>query len=147
VGSPRNGQFLSPQEARTILGISRSYLQKLERQGKVSSIKDERGIHRYSRSEIAALALRRHVKVDRVHGTIAVQVFELFQAGMELPDIVIRTGQSPATIRSLWEEYKRPLDGETVKAHQARLLREQKEHDARMREVQRELETKLQRVK
>ena len=101
--SLKKSQFLSPAEAKNILGISRSYLQKLEKQGRVSSIKDERGIHRYSRSEIAALALRRHVKVDKVHASIAVQVFELFQAGMQLPDIVIRTGQSPATIRTLWK--------------------------------------------
>jgi len=147
VPEPKKSSFLSPFEARTLLGISRSYLQKLEKKGQVASVIDHRGIHQYSRSEIAALALRRHVKVDRVHASIAVKVFELFEAGYEFPYIVIHTGQSPATVRALWAEYKRPLDGESVKAHAERLKREQTEHDAKMREVQQELETKLQRVK
>jgi hypothetical protein len=45
-----------------------------------------------------------------VHGTIAAQVFALFRESVELPEIVMRTQQSPATIRALYEEYRRPLE-------------------------------------
>jgi len=126
-------------------GYSRARIQQLRREGRLKSVVDTKGIHLHALADVLALARRHHVKVERVQASIAVQVFELFQAGMKLPDIVIRTGQTPQTVRELWEEYKRPLEGETSAERAERLHREEKELEGRARELERELEAKLHR--
>jgi hypothetical protein len=138
-------QWLRAGDVRRMTGYSRTRIQQLTQSGKLPSVKSDSGAYLYELADVTAIARRRHVKVDKVHASIAVEVFELFQAGMKLPDIVIRTGQSPQTIRDLWEEFKRPLEHETNAERGERLLREQKELDDRARELELELESKLKR--
>jgi rhamnose utilization protein RhaD (predicted bifunctional aldolase and dehydrogenase) len=132
-------------EVQKMTGYSRARVQQLRKAGRLKSVIDTKGVHLYELGDVKKIAMRRHVSADRVHSAVAVQVFELFQAGMLLPDIVIRTGQSPTTIRELWEEYKRPLEGETTAERAARLMREQAEHDERTRVLELELEQRIKR--
>lgn len=136
---------LTQQEARTILGLSRPSLIDLERQGKLHTVRSEGGHRTYIRDEVVALARKRHVKVDRVAASIAVAVFEMFKDGYELPEIVIQTGQSPATIRDLFAEYTTPLRRETPEAASKRLAEEQRAFDERMRHLDDEIAKKRKR--
>src|SRR5260370_1455963 len=138
-------QWLRSGDVRKMTGYSHARIQQLTKSGELPSVMSESGAYLYELADVQAIARRRHVKVDKVQAMIAVEVFELFQAGMKLPDIVIRTCQNPRTIRELWVEFKRPLEHETHAERAERLLREQKELDDRARELDRELESKLRR--
>lgn len=146
MAAPSKDGFLPPRDVRSVLGISRTYLEKLRKTGKLQTVKDEHGVHQFSRAEVLALARRRHVKVDKVAASIAVQVFEFFRDGYELPEIVMQTGQSPETIRGLYREYKTPLNGETAKERGERLRREEQADREKSRELDRELEARLERT-
>jgi hypothetical protein len=87
-------------------------VQQFEAEGRLRAVVDAKGIHHFARADVLAFARKRgRPHADRVHGTIAAQVFALFRESVELPEIVMRTQQSPATIRALYEEYRRPLEG------------------------------------
>jgi hypothetical protein len=97
-------------EAARVLGCSRTRVQQFEKDGRLAAIVDQSGVHHFARADVLALARARgRTHADRVHGTIAAEVFALFRESVELPEIVMRTHQSPATIRALYEEYRRPL--------------------------------------
>jgi hypothetical protein len=99
-------------EAAKLLGCSRRRVQQFEAEGRLRAVVDAKGIHHFARADVIAFARKRgRPHADRVHGTIAAQVFALFRESVELPEIVMRTQQSPATIRALYEEYRRPLEG------------------------------------
>jgi hypothetical protein len=99
-------------EAAKLLGCSRRRVQQFEAEGRLHAVVDAKGIHHFARADVIAFARKRgRPHADRVHGTIAAQVFALFRESVELPEIVMRTQQSPATIRALYEEYRRPLEG------------------------------------
>jgi hypothetical protein len=98
-------------EAAKLLGCSRRRVQQFEAEGRLQAVVDAKGVHHFARADVIAFARKRgRPHADRVHGTIAAQVFALFRESVELPEIVMRTQQSPATIRSLYEEYRRPLE-------------------------------------
>jgi hypothetical protein len=69
-----------------------------------------------------------------VHGTIAAQVFALFRESVELPEIVMRTQQSPATIRALYDEYRRPLEVPEPSPEVGEYERSSRELDTRIAE-------------
>jgi hypothetical protein len=99
-------------EAAKLLGCSRRRVQQFEAEGRLRAVVDAKGIHHFARADVIAFARKRgRPHADRVHGTIAAQVFALFRESVELPEIVMRTQQSPTTIRALYEEYRRPLEG------------------------------------
>lgn len=108
MGRPRKGT-LTTSQARTLLGLSRTRLLELANDGSLPCTRDQDGNRVFKLADVQAFARRRAPRIVKAEGSIAQQVFELFQAGMRLPDIVIRTGHSPAMIRHLWEEYCRPL--------------------------------------
>jgi hypothetical protein len=137
--------FLTPLEARTLLGVSRTYLRDLGKKGRLTTFADERGVHRYSRAEVLALARRRHVRVADVKADKAAMVFQFFEDGYSLPAIVIQCGMHPETVRELYKEYKRPLDGETAEDHAARLAKDDAAHEKRMAALDRDLEKKMRR--
>jgi hypothetical protein len=98
-------------EAARLLGCSRRRVQQFEAEGRLRAVVDAKGIHHFARADVLAFASKRgRPHADRVHGTIAAQVFALFRESVELPEIVMRTQQSPVTIRALYEEYRRPLE-------------------------------------
>jgi hypothetical protein len=97
-------------EAARVLGCSRTRVQQFEKDGRLCAVVDQSGVHHFARADVLALARARgRTHADRVHGTIAAEVFAMFRESVELPEIVMRTQQSPATIRALYEEYSRPL--------------------------------------
>jgi hypothetical protein len=98
-------------EAAKLLGCSRRRVQQFDAEGRLRAVVDAKGIHHFARADVIAFARKRgRPHADRVHGTIAAQVSALFRESVELPEIVMRTQQSPATVRALYEEYRRPLE-------------------------------------
>lgn len=109
-----SGSF-TRREAARVLGCSRTRVEQLEKEGKIHCLPfdkaDGRATHYFARAEVLALArVRGRPNADRVHGTIAAQIFELFRQTVDFPEIVIQTQQSPATVRALYAEYRRPLE-------------------------------------
>ena len=97
-------------EAARVLGCSRTRVQQFEKDGRLTAVVDQNGVHHFARADVLVLARARgRTNADRVYGTIAAEVFSLFRESVDLPEIVMRTQQSPSTIRALYEEYSRPL--------------------------------------
>jgi hypothetical protein len=107
---PTETAMLTRGEVARILGCSRRRIAQFEEAGRLRAIVDGKGVHHFARADVLAFAKNRVVHADKVAGTIAADVFRLFREGVELPEIVMQTQQSPATIRSLWEEFRRPLE-------------------------------------
>ena len=95
---------------RCTLGGVRYY----ERKGALKPKKDRDGVRRFDRAEVEALGRRLRRNGHRTNmgptGDLAAEVFRMFRDGQSLAEIVIKTQETPETIRMLWEEYKRPLD-------------------------------------
>ena len=124
-------------EAAKLLGCSRRRVQQFEAEGRLRSVVDAKGIHHFARADVLAFARKRgRPHADRVHGTIAAQVFALFRESVELPEIVMRTQQSPATIRALYEEYRRPLDAPPPQPDLVDYERSSRDLDARIATLQ-----------
>lgn len=101
-------------DVQRILGCSRSLTFHLEQQGKLKAVIDRDGVHLFLRTDVLELArLRGRPHADKIAGTIAAEIFRLFREGTELPEIVMMTQQSPATVRALYNEFRRPLEPET----------------------------------
>lgn len=137
-GRPKSA-FLSPKEARILLGVSESYVRKLLKEGRLHAVVDGKGVHHYSRAEILKFARRRHVVVGDIEADIAAKVFRYFQDGFDLVTIVTELDIHPTTVRELYAEYKRPLGTETPAQHAERIAREQSDHDRRQRRLEDEL--------
>ncbi len=102
---------LTRAEVARFLGCSRRRIHQLQAEGRIHSVLDAQGWHVFSRAEVIAFAERRgRTHADKTHGTVAAEVFRLFREGVELPEVVMQTKQAPATVRALWEEYRRPLE-------------------------------------
>jgi hypothetical protein len=84
-----------------------------QRKGVLHTDPDLRGVHRFRRDEVEALARYLRRKGHRTNlgasGDLVAQVFRLFREGQSLSEICIKTEETPATIRDLWLEFKRPL--------------------------------------
>jgi MerR HTH family regulatory protein len=100
--------FFSPVETRRLLGCSRALLRKYERKGRLHPVRDARGDRLYARAEVLRLCEQRS-SIAHVEGQVAARVFDLFNRGTPLPDIVIETGLPPRTVRALFREYTTPL--------------------------------------
>ena len=111
------GMVMRGEAARMLrLFATTRRVQQFEAEGRLRAVVDAKGNHHFARTDVIAFAHQRgKPHADRVHGTIAAQVFALFRESVELPEIVMRTQQSPATIRALYEEYRRPL-GDVARA-------------------------------
>jgi DNA-binding transcriptional MerR regulator len=107
---PPSSTMTRGQAAKKI-GCSKTRVRQYEQDGRLHAVTiDDKGVHHYARDEVEAFArTRSHASADRVHGTVAAEVFQLFREGVELPEIVMKTQQAPLTIRKLYEEYRRPL--------------------------------------
>jgi len=91
-------------EAAKLLGCSRRRVHacnSARRRGGSALVVDSKGTHYFARADVLAFARKRGwPHADRVRGTIAAQVFGLFRESVELPEIGMRTQQSPVTIRA-----------------------------------------------
>jgi DNA-binding transcriptional MerR regulator len=96
-----------------MLGCTRSGVRYLERIGLLTPEKDPKGIRRFNREQVEALLseLRRQGPRPSLvrSGSLAARVFKMFRDGLSFPEIVIKTEETPETIRALFEEYRRPL--------------------------------------
>jgi excisionase family DNA binding protein len=108
--SPVPAACVTSAEVAKILGVTRNAVRKLADGGKLNATRDEEGRRLFDRAEVLDLArLRGATRGERLQGSVAAAVFELFEQGLPLPAIVQRTHQSPLVIRALWAEYHRPL--------------------------------------
>ena len=99
------GMLLRHQVA-WILGVTPSGVQRMQERGKLRSVRDPEGRDLFARVDVFELARLRRLPSHRCFDdAVAAQVFEMFRAGWDLPEIVIETGESPRTIRALHEEY------------------------------------------
>jgi hypothetical protein len=109
---------LSPLQTRQLLGVSRTRILQFEERGELHPVRDERGVHRYLRSEVERLIRVRAASPDkrvtrvgaRLPGEIVARVFELFDEGWTLPQIVRETRLPPEAIRALHVEYRTPVE-------------------------------------
>lgn len=119
-GARVDGELLSKAGAAKLLGVSTRRILQLREQGKLSSTRDVNGVHLYERSSIIRLAVERANSADpRIHRKgvptiLASKVFELFDRGCTLPQVVQETQQPPDVVRALFVEYSTPL-GQTPK--------------------------------
>src|SRR5579863_9695791 len=95
-------------QAAKLLGCSRRWIQKLQRRGRLHSVIDQKGTHHFAREELLSFA-RDRGRPGRTEGATVARVFELFREQADLAEIVIQTQLTPETVRSLWDEYRRPL--------------------------------------
>lgn len=117
MSSSKSGEeFLSPVETRRLLGVSRTRIQQFERRGDLHPVVDERGVHRFARSEVERLRRARasrdeeRTRRPKVPGDVAARVFELFDEGWTLPQIVRETKLAPESVRELHVEYRTPFE-------------------------------------
>jgi hypothetical protein len=119
-------------------------VRKYEQNGTLHPTVDEKGVHRFARDEVLTLERARGHREGAggaVTGELAAKVFELFRDGVSLPDIVIGTKQSPATIAALWDDYRRLENGGKLPMDPFDLS----DYDARARELDREIEERRRR--
>jgi YD repeat-containing protein len=90
-----------------ILGVTRSAVVHYQKTGRLTSVVDADGIHRFNREEVDALAAtRRARRLQTVSGDVAADVFRLFEAGYSPAEVVIELAQPTEIVRALWEDYK-----------------------------------------
>jgi hypothetical protein len=106
-------KVLTRSAVARMLGCTRSGVRYLERIGVLTPEVDAKGVRRFDRAEVDALLgeLRRQRPSATLarDGSLAARVFRMFRDGLSFPEIVIKTEESPETIRALFEQYRRPL--------------------------------------
>jgi hypothetical protein len=104
--TPAPAGMLLRHQVAWILGVTPSGVQRMQERGKLRSVRDLEGRDLFARVDVFELARLRRLASHRcVDAAVAAQVFEMFRAGWDLPEIVIETGESPRTIRALHEDY------------------------------------------
>lgn len=96
-----------------LLGVSRAMVFKLENSGSLRLAgTEEDGTHLFRREDVAELAKRRGKSAKEKAGDhVAAKVFEMFEGGATLPEVVMQLQIAPSAVRSLYREYKTPLQG------------------------------------
>jgi hypothetical protein len=146
-GSPSESQpatqlsrVLTRNVVARMLRITIGGVRYYQRKGILTTDPDARGVHRFNRDEVEALAryLRRkgHRTNVGLSGDLVATVFRMFREGQSLTEICIKTEETPDTIRELWLEFKRPLGASDVEpAGQGDLSH----YEARAREIEQEI--------
>jgi hypothetical protein len=112
MGENKSASMLTRADVMRILGCSRALTFKLEARGKLRAVVDAKRVHHFARVDVLELARTRgRPFTDRVEASVAAECFRLFRLGLALPEIVMQTKQTPATVRALFAEYKTPLEG------------------------------------
>jgi hypothetical protein len=104
--APAPAGMLLRDEVAWILGVTPTGIRRMQEMGKLRSVRDHEGRDVFARVDVFELErLRRLPRHRCFDDAVAAQVFEMFRAGWDLPEIVIETGESPRMIRELYEEY------------------------------------------
>jgi DNA-binding transcriptional MerR regulator len=131
-----------------MLRITLSGVRYFERKGVLTPKIDCRGVRRFDRKQVEALGLALRRKGHRtrmgVTGDRASQVFRMFRDGLSFAEIVIKTEETPETIRALWNEYKRPLD---ERRPDARPVEDLSDYEKRAREIEDEIMERRRRMR
>ena len=61
----RDGDLMMPAEAGALLGVSREQVVKLDRQGRLSSVRTSNGVRLFRRRDVEALAAERRKNPPR----------------------------------------------------------------------------------
>ncbi len=115
MATSHHGELLTRTSVARLLGISERRVRQLRDQGKLHPTTNREGVHFYERSEIMKLAAARANSSDprlRKKGVpviLAARVFEMFDNGATLSQIVQDTQQTPDVVRALYVEYSTPL--------------------------------------
>ena len=78
-------------------------------EGKLTAVRDAAGVRLFRREDVLEYCrIRGRRRRDKIDAEASAAVFDCFERGLELPEIVRRTNQSPMTIRA-YAEFVRPL--------------------------------------
>jgi hypothetical protein len=131
-------KILTRMHVARMLRCSIANVRKLEKTGKLKPIIDRQGVRRFERTQVEIVCrerLREGFRTGGIDGELAAEVFSYFRNQMPLADIVIKTHASPETIRTLWDEYKRPLGAPPASEGAKAIQDEMDASDARSREI------------
>lgn len=129
-------RWVTRREAAAILGCSYENVKRLQRIGQLHSYPDKRGVHRFDRREVEALAAKRGVRAELAPEK-QVEAFRLFKANASFDDVVLATRISPKELLELHERYLLGYNfGKIKKVDEERA---QREHDQQIREMDREI--------
>jgi DNA-binding transcriptional MerR regulator len=131
-----------------MLRCSLSAVRYYEQKGVLKPTIDSRGVRRFDRAEVEALGRELRRKGHRTRmgatGDVAATVFRMFRDGMSFAEIVIKTEETPETIRALFEQYKRPLEA----AREAALpVDDSGDYAKRMREIENKIMASRRRMR
>jgi hypothetical protein len=112
MGENKSASMVTRADVMRMLGCSKALTIKLERRGKLRAVIDAKGVHHFARVDVIELARTRgRPFAERVEASVQAECFKLFRLGLELPEVVMQTKQTSATVRALYLEYKTPLEG------------------------------------
>lgn len=113
--SSGTGPRYTRSEAARVLGVGRSTVVRMEKAGELRA-KVDGGVHSFDPAEVAELARRRRNVATMKPGELAALVFQQFEDGKELSDIVRELQIEPATVRRLYLEFKTDLEEGFIRA-------------------------------
>lgn len=126
-----NSCGLTRKEVSARLGVSVSSIRRME--GLVLHPQlDSAGVWRFKPEEVAGIVNERAPRSPHPRGEdegqLAARVFEAFEAGCDLSDIVIEQRIHPAVVRELYSQWSVSLeDGERERRHESELAAERRE--------------------
>lgn len=101
---------LSPQDDGEHVRYLVAEVEAVRSQLRAEPVRVKRGRLKKLPSEKAAPASVEPIERLERRGRLAAAVFDCFERGLSLAQIVREARVDPYTVRQLWEEYKRPLD-------------------------------------
>jgi hypothetical protein len=138
-------RWVTRREAATILGCSYENVKRLQRIGQLHSYPDKRGVHRFDRREVEALALKRgqHQEIPREK---ELEAFRLFKLRTPFEDVFLATAIALSKLLELFERFQRGYNYGKPDVHKVDEARIQREHEQQMLEMERELERRRKAV-
>lgn len=109
--SRRRDPWLTRQIVADMLNVDISKVRRMQRSGELTSVIDERGVHRFRRETVFAMAIARGrvihgiVAPPGVATAIARQAFEMFDRGKTWRDVVIALQQTVGVAHALCDAY------------------------------------------
>lgn len=105
---PPNGKLLRRTEAARLLGVSKSTLRRMEGTA-LTPVVGPQNAHLFQEEEVRAIVVTRraHAGTPANSGDIAADAFALFDANVDVVDVVKQLRVAPDTIESLHERWAR----------------------------------------